>query len=109
MEHRNFRFIKQSLVTFPPLILAWQTIQNRHRVLLYLFYLLALPVFVFVAVGIVLENMIVKQHILSDTLWGMPYLVLIAEALAYLGYHLNKQHLWQRGPDVQQTPTCLPV
>lgn len=35
------------LLTFPPLILAWKTIQNRHRFLLFLFYLLALPVFVF--------------------------------------------------------------
>lgn len=28
--------------------------------------------------------MIVKQHILSDTFWGMPYLVLLAKALAYI-------------------------
>ncbi len=96
------------LLTFPPLILAWKTIRNRHRFLLFLFYLLALPVFVFFVVGIVLENMIVKQHILSDTLWGMPYLVLIAEGLAYLGYHLSKQHLWLRGPEAH-TPESLPV
>jgi hypothetical protein len=69
-----------------------------------LFYLLALPVFVFFFVGIVLENMIVRQHILSDTVWGMPYLVLLTEALAYLGYHLYKQHLWLRGARVGPTP-----
>jgi hypothetical protein len=97
------------LVTLPPLILAWQTIQNRHRFLLFLFYLLALPVFVFVVVGLVLENMIVKQHILSDTLWGMPYLVLIVEGLAYLGYHLTKHHLWLRGARVEQTPEPTPA
>ncbi len=97
------------LLTFPPMILAWRTIENRHRFLLFMFYLLALPVFVFFVVGIVLENMIVKQHILSDTLWGMPYLVLIAEGLAYLGYHLSKQHLWVRGPGVEPTPERLPV
>ncbi|MEP6619795.1 MAG: hypothetical protein ABJE47_10780 [bacterium] len=88
------------LLTGPPLILAWRTIQNRHRLLLFLFYLLALPVFVFFVVGIVLENMILKQHILSDTVWGMPYLVLLAEALAYLGYHFSKQHLRLRGGSV---------
>lgn len=97
------------LLTLPPLILAWRTIQNRHRAFLFLFYLLALPVFVFFVVGIVLENMIVKQHILSDTLWGMPYLVLLAEALAYLGYQLSKQHLWLRGAGPQKTPESLPV
>ncbi|GAC1469780.1 MAG: hypothetical protein PVSMB1_18140 [Gemmatimonadaceae bacterium] len=95
------------LLTFPPLILAWRSNQNRHRVLLFMFYLLALPVVVFFFVGIVLENMIVKKHILSDTLWGMPYLVLLAEAVAYLGYHLTKRHLWLRGPGVQLTPKGL--
>lgn len=86
------------LLTIPPLVVAWRTIENRHRVLLFLFYLLALPACVFIVVGLVLENMIVKHHILSDTLWGMPYLVLVAEALAYLGYHRTKRHLWRPVP-----------
>ncbi|CAN5793624.1 hypothetical protein BH11GEM1_BH11GEM1_28870 [soil metagenome] len=45
--------------------------------------------FVFLIVGIVLEiprDYNVKQHILSATLWDMPYLVWPAEALAYVGY-----------------------
>jgi hypothetical protein len=92
------------LLTVPPMILAWKTIQNRHRFVLFLFYLLALPVFVFFFVGIVLENMIVKQHILSNTLWGMPYLVLLTEALAYVGYHFTRQHLWLRGASVAHAP-----
>jgi len=37
--------------------------------------------------------MLIKQHILADTLWGMPYLVLLVEGLAYLGYQMNRQHL----------------
>jgi len=81
------------LLSVPPLLLAWRTMQNRHRALLFVFYLLALPLFVFFFVGIVLENMIIKQHILADTLWGMPYLVLLVEGLAYLGYQMNRQHL----------------
>lgn len=92
------------VLTLPPLIVAWKTIQNERRLLLFLFYLLALPVFVFFVVGIVLENMIVKQHILADTLWGMPYLVLLAEGLAYLGYQLTKQHLWLRDVDTVNRP-----
>jgi hypothetical protein len=75
------------------LILAWHTIQNRHRALLFAFYLVVLPVFVGLFFGIVLENMIIKQHILANTLWGMPYLVLLVEGLAYLGYQMNRQHL----------------
>jgi hypothetical protein len=92
------------LLTIPPLILAWQTIQNRHRALLFAFYLVVLPVFVGLFFGMVLENMIIKQHILADTLWGMPYLVLLVEGLAYLGYQMNRQHIGvprsglERGP-----------
>jgi hypothetical protein len=83
------------LLTVPPMVLAWATMRPRHRIALFLFYLFALPVFVFLVVGVVLENMIVKHHILSDTLWGMPYLVLLAEGVAYLGYHATRQHLWR--------------
>jgi hypothetical protein len=82
------------LLTIPPLVLAWRTLHRDRRLPMYLFYLLGLPVFVFVVVGIVLEDMIVKHHILSDTLWGMPYLVLLAEALAYVGYRAYRSHLW---------------
>lgn len=89
------------LITFPPLILAWKTLAKHRRLLLFLFYLLALPVFVFFFVGIVLENMIVKQGILADTVWGMPYLVLIAEVLAYVGYQATKQHVWLRNEGVK--------
>jgi hypothetical protein len=97
------------LVTIPPLLLAWKTMQNRHRLLLFLFFLLAVPIFVGFVFGNVLENMITKQHILSDTLWGMPYLVLLVEGLAYLGYQLSKQHLWLPGPGVEQNPEGLIV
>ena len=97
------------LLTVPPVALAWTTIRNRHRVAMLLFYLLGLPMFVFVVVGLVLENMIVKYHILSDTLWGMPYLVLLAEGVAYLGYHVTKRHLWVPGPTAERPPVRLPV
>jgi len=98
------------LLTIPPLILAWKTIHNRHRLVLFLFYLLALPAIVGFVAGTVLENMIVKQHILSNTLWGMPYLVLLAEGLAYLGYHLTKEHLWSVDTDsAEHGPKILPV
>lgn len=81
------------LLTVPPLVMAWRTIGNRRRAAMFAFYLLALPVVVFVLVGIILEDMIVKHGILADTLWGMPYLVLLAELLAWVGYRLTRRHL----------------
>jgi hypothetical protein len=88
------------LLTIPPLWLAWKTITNQPKIWIYLFYLLGLPIFVFLFVGIFLENLIVKYHVLSDTLWGMPYLILLAEVLAYWGYYTHRRYVgkavWQK-------------
>lgn len=75
------------LLTIPPLVLAFLSIKNQYRVLIFLGFLVLFPAFVFVFVGIFLENLIVEHHFLSDTLWGMPYLVLLAELLSYIGYY----------------------
>lgn len=85
-------------LTVPPLILAWLRIGNRWRAGLYALYFIGVPVFVFVFVGIFLENLIIKDRFLADTLWGMPYLVLLAEVLAYIGYYALRRQLWTPRP-----------
>ncbi|MCL6257578.1 hypothetical protein M3O96_00655 [Aquiflexum sp. TKW24L] len=82
------------LLIIPPLVLAYISIKNRFRILVFTGFLLIFPAFVFVFVGIFLENLIVEHHFLSDTLWGMPYLVLLAELLSYIGYYSLRKHLW---------------
>jgi hypothetical protein len=81
------------LLIIPPLVLAYLSIKNRFRILIFIFFILIFPAFVFVFVGIFLEDLIVKHQFLSDTLWGMPYLVLLAEFLSYIGYYTLKKHL----------------
>jgi hypothetical protein len=81
------------LVTFPPLILAYFSIQNSNRLTIFLFYILVFPVFVFLFFGIFLEDLITKYYFLSDTIWGMPYLVILVEILAYAGYYSFRKHL----------------
>lgn len=80
-------------LTLPPLVIAWRTIRNRLRPLVFALFFVGVPALVFVLVGIVLEDMIVKHRILADTIWGMPYLVLLAELLAYIGYLMLGAHL----------------
>jgi len=82
-------------LTLPPLVIAWQTIRNRYKPLVYLLFFIGVPITVFFLVGIVLEGLIIKQHVLADTLLGMPYMVLLAEVLATIGYASLKSHLWQ--------------
>lgn len=81
-------------LTFPPLILAWRRMGNRFRFGVYLLFFVGVPAFVFVFVGLFLEKLILEDVILSGTLWGMPYLVLLAELLAYVGYWRLRQRLW---------------
>ncbi len=75
------------MLTFPAMIPAWKTIQNQQRVLLFVFYV----------VGFVLENMIVKEHIHFDTMWGILNMVLLTEAWVYVGYSMMNGHLRQPG------------
>ncbi|KQS33194.1 hypothetical protein [Dyadobacter sp. Leaf189] len=81
------------LITFPPLILAFRSIKNANRLAVFLFYLLAFPVFVFLFFGILMEDLIIKHHFLADTIWGMPYLVILLEILVYIGYYAFRKHL----------------
>lgn len=90
-------------LTLPPLVIAWRTIRNRFRPLVFALFFVGVPALVFVLVGIVLEDMIVKHRILADTIWGMPYLVLLAELLAYVGYLMLGAHL--RRPAAEYAPT----
>jgi hypothetical protein len=83
------------LFNYLPLWLAWRTIHNRLKPLVYLLFLVGVPVLVFYIVGVVLEELIITRHVLSDTVWGMPYMVLLAEVLATIGYVKLKSHLWR--------------
>ncbi|MDP1859888.1 MAG: hypothetical protein Q8K82_14540 [Gemmatimonadaceae bacterium] len=78
----------------PPVYLAWRTFSNRYKPLVFALFFIGVPLTVFFLVGIVLEDLIIKRHVLADTLWGMPYMVLLAEVLASIGYALLKSHLW---------------
>jgi hypothetical protein len=89
-------------LTLPPLVLAWQTIGNRLRPAVYLLFFLGVPVLVFVLVGIVLEDLIIRHKVLADTVWGMPYMVLLAEVLACIGYRKFAPHL--RSPAARPVP-----
>lgn len=86
-------------LTLPPLIVAWRTIRNPFKPLVFALLFLGVPLLVFFLVGQVLEGLILEHKVLADTLWGMPYMVLLAEVLATFGYAILKFHLWQPAND----------
>lgn len=67
--------------------------------LIYGLLFLVVPITVFYLVGIVLEDLINKQHVLSDTVWGIPYMLLLAEVIATIGYSVLKLNLWRPADD----------
>ena len=70
--------------------------------LVYGLLFLVVPITVFYLVGIVLEDLINKPHVLSDTVWGIPYMVLLAEVVATIGYSVLKLNLWRPADDAQR-------
>lgn len=81
------------LLTVPPLLMAWRTLAPRLRALKFGFFLLALPVFVFVVVGLVLEGLLVQQQVLAGRIAGIPMMVLALLATAAAGLALTRSHL----------------
>jgi hypothetical protein len=77
-----------------PVLVAWRTITNRHKLMVFLLLFIGVPITVFFLVGIVLEELIITRHVLAETVWGMPYMVLLAELLATIGYATLTSYLW---------------
>lgn len=81
------------LLAVPPLVMAWRTLAPRRRALMFGFYLLGMPVFVFVMVGLVLETLLVQHRMLADAIAGIPAMVLLLWALAAVGLASTRGHL----------------
>jgi hypothetical protein len=85
-------------VAVPPLVIAWRTIGNRLRPLVFLLFFVGVPGLVALFFGGVLERLIEERRILPGELWGMPYLVLLTELLATIGYMMLKPRLRAPAP-----------
>lgn len=81
--------------TIPPVVAAYRAITNRFKVLWFAgFYILPF-VFVVLFAGLFLEEyLLLKSNVLADTLWGIPYLLLLVEFICLQGYALSKKYLY---------------
>lgn len=82
----------------PPLVYAYIKMKNKRKLLVFLGFFI-LP-FVFVILfGMAMEDwLLLKMHFLSDTLIGIPYLILLVEIICLLGYVMYKKYLYQIKP-----------
>lgn len=80
------------LVCIPPLVTAYRSISNRHRLAWFLFYLLLFPVIIWVPIFLLLEYLLVNRHVLDQTFIGIAWLFLVNEIITIIGYILTKRY-----------------
>ncbi|MEM7297987.1 MAG: hypothetical protein AAF391_06945, partial [Bacteroidota bacterium] len=83
-------------LAIPPLWYAYKAIDQQKKGLWFLGYFLLPFLFVIVFAGIFLEEwLLLKMRFLAEPIIGIPYLILLVEALSLGGYILLKKNLYQ--------------
>lgn len=81
------------IICIPPLIVAYRAIQNKRRLLWFLWYLCLFP---YLLVGPIfggLEYLLVEQKVLAGTFIGIAYLFIVNEIVTIIGYMLTKKYI----------------
>ena len=75
------------IACLPPLIAAWRAIENRRRALWFAgFFVLPFVFVVLFAGGFLEEFVLLRQRILADTVFGVPWLIIAVEFLSLAVY-----------------------
>ncbi len=84
------------LFTVPPLYYAYKAIDQKHRLLWFIGFFTLPFVFVILFAGFFLEEwLLLEKQWLSQTIIGIPFLILLVEVLSLSGYFLLKKNLYQ--------------
>jgi hypothetical protein len=79
-------------ICLPPLIAAYRIIENKRKVLLFAAFFFLPFVFVIVVAGFLEIYVLGEKKILSNTILGIPYLILLVEAICFVGYARFKKY-----------------
>lgn len=83
------------ICTVPPLVAAYKAINNNHKTLWFAGFFILPFVFVILFAGFFLEEyLLLQEKVLADTLWGIPYLLLLVEVICLAGYAATKKFLY---------------
>ena len=78
----------------PPLVVAYRAIENRYRPLWFAGFFVLPFVFVLAFAGAFLENyLLLGHHVLASSVLGVPYLIMLVEALSLATYYLLRTDL----------------
>lgn len=79
------------LCCVPPLITAYRAIQNKYKILWFLFYLVLFPYLLWGPSFMILEHLLVNKHVLAGTWIGIAHLFILNEVVTIVGYIVSKK------------------
>ena len=83
------------LCAAPPIYFSYKIIKNNLRFLWFAGFFILPFAFVVVFAGLFLENyLLLERKILAGTILGIPYLIMLVEAICLTGYALTKKYLY---------------
>jgi hypothetical protein len=80
------------IICVPPLNVAYQSIQNRRKLIWFLFYLTLFPLIIWGPIFGGLEYLLVSKKVMSETTIGIANLFILNEAITIIGFLLTKKY-----------------
>ena len=82
-------------LTFPPLWMAYKSIESPNSLLWFLGFFVLPFIFVILFAGLFLENwLLLEKQFLSSSVFGIPYLLLVVEIGCLITYLRTKKYLY---------------
>jgi hypothetical protein len=82
------------LCCVPPLAVAYKAINNKNKLLLFLFFAFLFPYVLWGPAFVLLEHLLVNKQILNETVIGIAYLFILNEVFTVCGYIFTKKYLY---------------
>ena len=89
------------IICIPPLTKAYRSIENKHRLLWFLFYFLLFPYLLWGPIFGGLEYLMVNRGVLDETWIGIGWLFIINEIVTIILYFYTKPYLDPAYPKVE--------
>jgi len=81
------------IICIPPLTKAYLSIENKYRMIWFLFYLVFFPYLLWGPIFGTLEFIMVERNFLAQPIIGIGLLFIINEVITIIAYFLTKKHI----------------
>ena len=81
------------IICFPPLIKAYKAIENKYRIIWFIFYLVLFPYLLVGPFFAGLEYLMVEKKFLAQPVIGIGLLFIINEIITIIAYYFTKKYI----------------